>query len=97
MGLCNAPSVFQRMMNNIFHKQLHKSVVIYLDDLLIFSKTIDEHLKHLEEVFQIIKQHGLSLKQSKCHFFQRELRLLGFQISKEGLKPTQEKTQVIHD
>ena len=56
MGLSNAPSVFQRVMNQIFQKQLNKSVLIYLDDILIFSKTSEKYLKHVEEFLQHVKK-----------------------------------------
>ena len=62
MGLSNSPSVFQRVMNQIFQKQLNKFVLIYIDDILIFSKTPEEHLQHIEEVFKTIQENGLSLK-----------------------------------
>jgi hypothetical protein len=95
MGLSNAPSVFQRVMNQIFRQQLNKSVLIYLDDILIFSKTAEEHLEHIEEVLKLIEKHQLSLKESKCHFFQNELKFLGHIISKEGIKPDPEKVEVV--
>jgi len=97
MGLSNAPSVFQRIMNQIFHKQLNKSVLIYLDDILIFSKTLEEHLQHIESVLQTIRDNHLSVKTSKCHFFRQELKFLGHIISKEGIKPDPEKVQAVLD
>ena len=97
MGLCNAPSVFQRMMNSIFRDQLNKSVLIYLDDILVFSKTLEEHIQHLQQVFDTIRKNQLSLKVNKCHFFQEELKFLGHIISKEGIKPDAEKVKVVLD
>ena len=97
MGLSNAPSVFQRMMNHLFRKHLNKTVLIYLDDILIFSKTPEEHLQHIQEVLQIIEANGLSVKTSKCHFFQQELKFLGHIISKDGIRPDPEKVQAVKD
>jgi hypothetical protein len=95
MGLSNSPSVFQRVMNQIFSNQLNKSVLIYLDDILIFSKTPEEHLQHIQEVFEACKANKLSLKTKKCHFFKQELKFLGHIISKEGIRPDPEKVEAV--
>jgi hypothetical protein len=95
MGLSNSPSVFQRVMNQIFKKQLNKSVLIYLDDILVFSKTPEEHLQHIKEVLETVKANHLSLKTKKCHFFRQELKFLGHIISKDGIKPDPEKVQAV--
>jgi hypothetical protein len=81
MGLTNAPSVFQRVMNKIFQGQVNRHVLIYLDDILIFSRTKEEHLQHIQQVLKTIQDNNLSLKTSKCHFFQQELKFLGHIIS----------------
>jgi hypothetical protein len=62
MGLSNSPSVFQRVINQIFSKQLNKSVLIYLDDILIFSKTPEEHIRHIKEVFDECRKNHLKQK-----------------------------------
>jgi hypothetical protein len=97
MGLSNSPSVFQRVMNQIFQKYLNKFVLIYLDDILIFSKTPQEHLQHIRQVLHIIRKNNLSLKAKKCHFFQSEVKFLGHVISKDGIKPDPEKVQAVQD
>ena len=84
-GLTNAPSTFQRAMNNIFREILYKYVVVYLDDIIIYSKTFEEHLKHLAEVFALLKAAGMRLKRAKCEFFKKEIEYLGYIISKEGI------------
>jgi len=97
MGLSISPSVFQRVMNQIFQKQLNKFVLIYLDDILIFSKTPEEHIQHIRKVLETIRKNDLSLKAKKCHFFQTEVKFLGHVISKNGIKPDPEKVQAVQD
>jgi len=92
-----SPSVFQRVMNQIFQKYLNKFVLIYLDDILIFSKTPEEHLQHIKMVLDTIRKERLSLKTKKCHFFQYEVKFLGHIISKNGIKPDPENVQAVSD
>ena len=68
-GLCNAPSTFQRTINTIFFPLLDKGVLIYLDDILIYSKTIAEHKKLLREVFALLQKHKFYVKAEKCALF----------------------------
>lgn len=96
-GLCNAPATFQRFMNSIFRKVLYKSVLIYLDDVIIFSKTLEEHAKHIEEVLQILETHRLKLKLSKCFFAQLELEFLGFIINALGVRPDGKKIEAVQN
>jgi hypothetical protein len=97
MGLSNAPSVFQRVMNYIFKDYIGKFVAIYLDDILIYSKTQEEHLEHLKLVLAKVQEYGLSLKTNKCHFFKQQVKFLGFIVTKEGIKPNPEKVQAVKD
>jgi hypothetical protein len=71
-GLTNAPSTFQRAMNNIFRTILYKCVVVYLDDIIIYSKTFEDHLKHLAEVFSLLADAGMRLNRKKCEFFKKK-------------------------
>ena len=96
-GLCNAPATFQRFMNSIFRKLLYKSVLIYLDDVIIFSKTLEEHIKHIEEVLEILEEHRLKLKLSKCFFAQLELEFLGFIINALGVRPDPKKIEAVRN
>ncbi|GJP74531.1 hypothetical protein CLOP_g5095 [Closterium sp. NIES-67] len=84
-GLTNAPSTFQFTMNGVFRDLLDKCVIIYLDDILIYSKTREQHLKDLDAVFQRLQQHRLITKGSKCEFLQQELEFLGHVIYTEGI------------
>ena len=92
-GLTNAPAVFQREMNKVFgHLPF---VLIYLDDILIFSKTEEEHIQHLEQVLRLLKPNELYAKLSKCSFMQRETKFLGYVISQNGVHVDPEKIAVV--
>jgi hypothetical protein len=94
-GLCNAPAAFQRVMNNIFG---HLSFVsIYMDDILVFSKSVDEHTDHLTQVFQLLRLHKYYAKLSKCSFFQTEVQFLGHVVSGRGIHVNPDKVKAIQD
>ncbi|KAG7663999.1 uncharacterized protein J8A68_002500 [[Candida] subhashii] len=80
-GLCNAPATFQRVMNSIFKPFLGKFVVVYLDDILVFSKTKEDHKNHLTRVFEVLAKYGFVAKKSKCEFFCTRIQYLGHIIS----------------
>ena len=86
-GLCNAPATFQRLMQNCLGELNLTYALIYLDDVIVFSRTEEEHLHRLQVVFARFLEHGLKLKPSKCHFLQDEITFLGHEISAEGMKP----------
>ena len=86
-GLCNAPATFQRLMQNCLGELNLTYALIYLDDVIVFSQTAEEHLHRLWVVFAHFLEHGLKLKPSKCHFLQDEITFLGHEISAEGMKP----------
>ena len=67
-GFCNAPSTFQALMNSIFRSYLRKFVLVFFDDILIFSRSWEEHLDHVQRVFEILKTQKLFVKQKKCAF-----------------------------
>ena len=67
-GLTNAPATFQRLMNSIFQDYLDDFVIVYLDDIMIYSRTYNDHLHHLEKVFERLKEHKLYAKLKKCEF-----------------------------
>ena len=90
-GLTNAPAVFQRLMQQVI-SSLNKDfgmdfVSVYIDDILVFSRTLEEHLLHLQQVIKRVVEIGLKLKPTKCKFVRKELEYLGHVISREGLKP----------
>ena len=86
-GLCNTPATFQRLMQNCLGELNLTYALIYLDDVIVFSRTEEEHLHHLQVVFARFLEPGLKLKLSKCHFLQDEITFLGHEISAEGMKP----------
>jgi len=96
-GLCNAPNTFQRCMELIFRGLQWQTLLIYLDDIIIFSSDIDEHLKRLEEVFCRLVDAGLKLKPSKCDLLKEEILYLGHVVGKDGIKPNPKTVQSIHN
>jgi deoxyuridine 5'-triphosphate nucleotidohydrolase len=96
-GLTNAPATFQRMMNRVFAGVNGQFIVVYLDDLNVYSRDFNEHLKHLREVFERLRQAGLRLKAKKCHFFKKELAFLGHVVGADGVKPDPDKIAAVKD
>ncbi|GBG89159.1 hypothetical protein CBR_g48866 [Chara braunii] len=96
-GLCNAPGTFQHAMNRIFHDYLDKFIIVYLDDILIFSKTVEEHVAHLDKVLSLLRQHMFNINSEKCEFGRTRVLYLGHEISAEGLKPDDAKVASIRD
>ena len=96
-GLTNAPATFQRTMNEIFRDRLWKTVMVYLDDLNVFSDTFDHHLSHLREVFTRIRRAGLRLKMKKCSFAKRQIAFLGHVVNDQGIQPDPAKIKSVQD
>ena len=84
-GLTNAPAYFMYLMNKVFMEYLDKFVIVFIDDILIFSKTEEEHEEHLRLVLQKLRDHQLYAKLSKCEFWLREVSFLGHVISEGGI------------
>ena len=97
MGLTSAPATFQRLMNDIFMPYLDKFVVIFLDDLCIYSKTPEEHLEHVETVLKLLRKHKLLAKSSKCRFGVTSIEFLGHVISSDGVSCEAGKLKAIMD
>ncbi|GBG87457.1 hypothetical protein CBR_g45515 [Chara braunii] len=96
-GLCNAPGTFQHAMNKIFHEYLNKFIVVYLDDILIFSRTVEEHAEHLKIVLGLLRQHQYKVNLEKCAFGRTKILYLGHEISADGLMPNDAKVTSIRD
>lgn len=96
-GLANAPAIFQKMMNQILGSRRFKSALAYMDDLLIPSASIEEGFQRLEDVLIILQEAGLTLKLSKCSFFDTSIEYLGYEISCEGIKPSQRKISAVQN
>ena len=96
-GLANGPATFQRLMDFIMNGIKWKRCMIYLDDIIVFSKSFQEHLENLEEVFIRLKQSGLKLKPSKCSFAKKKITYLGHVISSEGVTVDLEKVKAVKE
>src|SRR6266498_4312390 len=90
-SLCNVPATFQRLMNQVLRKYLGKFVLVYLDDIIIYSKTFEEHKEHVKLVFEALRAASLMIKPKKCKFAQKELRFLGHILSAEGIRTDPDK------
>ena len=87
-GLTNAPATFQRLMESCLGDLCLNWCIIYLDDIIVFSRTPEEHVHRLRAVFEKLKAVGLKLKPSKCDFFKKEIKYLGHVVSEEGVSLT---------
>ena len=85
-GLMNAGATFQRAMDIAFAEEKEKFVVIYLDDITIFSQSDEEHLRHLKQTFLKCRKFGMSLNPKKSHFFVQEGKILGHLVSADGIR-----------
>ena len=94
-GLSNAPSVFTKYMSTVLGKYLGKFVIVYIDDILVYSNSPEEHLHHLKMVLDLLRQHKLFAKPSKCLFNRSELKYLGFVVGHGQLKVDPEKIDVV--
>lgn len=94
-GLTNAPSVFQRMMNRILANVKSKSVLVYMDNVLISARSIAEGLELLEEVLKLIGESGLTLNLNKCNFFCKKIDFLEFEIDENGIRPGNRKIMAV--
>ena len=89
-GLCNAPVTFQRLMQNMLGELNLTYCIIYLDDVIVYGRTEEEHLERLRIVLEHFCEFNLKLKLSKCSFFQSEIVYLVHHMSKEGIRPSNE-------
>ena len=96
-GLTNAPSTFQAVMNRIFAPMLGRFVLVYLDDILVYSKTPVEHLEHLRAVLSVLRDDRLYGRISKCQFFKPEVLFLGFVADKDGLHVDSAKVSAVEE
>ncbi|KAL1263544.1 hypothetical protein QQF64_006283 [Cirrhinus molitorella] len=94
-GLCNAPSTFQRLMERLFGDQRHQSLLLYLDDIVVFSSSVTQHLERLEVVLGRLKREGLKAKLEKCAFFKQQVKYLGHVVSSQGVATDPSKVEVV--
>jgi hypothetical protein len=96
-GLSNAPATFQNMMNHIFRDLLDLGLIVYLDDILIYAETEEEHDRIIIEVLKRLAANGLAISQDKCFWSTTGVDFLGYVISKDGIEMAQDKVQCIRD
>jgi hypothetical protein len=92
-GLTNAPAYFMYLMNKVFMEFFDKFVMVFIDDILVFSKTKEEHAEHLRLVLQKLREHKLYAKRSKCEFWLKEISFLGHVVSNSGIAVDRNKVQ----
>eukprot|EP00253_Pinus_taeda_P009880 PITA_09880 len=96
-GLTNAPATFMRLMDDILRPFTNSFVVVYLDNILIFSQSWEEHLHHIRQVLQTLWQHKLCANLEKCTFGMTQVQYLGYIIDEQGVHVDPAKIQVIRD
>lgn len=95
-GLCNAPSSFQATTKMIFRPYLLHFIIVFFDDILIYSDSFEDYLCHLETTFQVLLENQFVLKLSKCLFAQSQVEYLGHLVSRKGVEPVASKVATIH-
>jgi hypothetical protein len=96
-GLCNAPATFMQLMQEVFRDCLDQFVIVFLDDILIYSKTAEEHARHIEAVLSLLRKNQLYAKLSKCQFYQQKIKFLGHTISSDGISVDDDKIKAVQD
>jgi hypothetical protein len=86
-GLCNAPSTFQATMNELLQPYIRKFLIVFFDDILVYSRNLSEHVVHLEKTFMKLVEGQFFLRGSKCFFAQQQLEYLGHVLSAKGVEP----------
>ena len=96
-GLCNGPGIFQRIMQRVLALYLWVFAFVYINDIVVYSRTLDDHIKHLNKVLQVVANSGVTLAPTKCYFAYRSLLLLRQKVSRLGLSTHRDKVQAIVD
>lgn len=96
-GLTNSPPTFQRLMNSVLGGCLDKLALVYLDDILIFSKTFEEHQQHVRQVLERLRTAKLYANLKKCEFSKTSLEFVGYRVSAEGILPAESKVKAVQE
>ena len=95
-GLKNAGSTYQRMMTRMFEPQLEKNIEVYIDDIVVKSKVVSEHMEDLEDIFEILWKYKLRLNASKCSFGMGSGKLMGYMVTHLGIEVNSNQVKVIN-
>ena len=95
--LTNAPVTFCNLMNDVFYEYVDRFVVVYLDDIVIYSESLEDHMEHLRKVLSKLREHQLFVKKEKCEFAQQEILFLGHRVNKGMVMMDEGKVQAILD
>ena len=96
-GLTNAPGTFQRLMNFVLRSVLGRTCLLYLDDIIVFSKTKEEHFNNLRQIFRLLDEANLKMKLAKCEFLCKSVHYLGHIISGDGVAPDPAKVETLNN
>jgi len=96
-GLTNAPTDFQHFINDVLRRYLDVFAIAYLDDILIYSDTLEEHNEHVKQVLEALSKAGLHLKPEKCEFHKQEVKYLGLTVGTDGIKMDPAKVDTVVD
>ena len=96
-GLYNSYATFQRLMHIVFREEMNEKVLIFLDDIIIYSSTIEEHFERLALMFRRLASHGLKIEPNKCYLFQKSVSYLGQIISDQGILVDPEKVKAVSE
>ena len=94
-GLCNAPATFQRLMNKVFAVEINQFILVYLDDILVFSKSVEEHWEHLKIALERLREAKLFGRIHKCEFLKIRVDYLGYEVSEQGIHASPEKAKAV--
>ena len=96
-GLTNAPTIFYNLINDVLFEYVEWFVMVYLDDIVIYSESLEDHLEHLRNVLSRLREHQLYIKNEKFEFAQQEIMFLGHKVSKDLVKMDERKVHAILD